>query len=108
MQLAKKEYVRSPTNGELLVKNLRLLDLDEEFDGPNVQSRTFAEVSTVDKRPSRTKAAYWILYKLFEAWNPGITHKAGTRCIVKALKFTLTTFVFRLCGHAGLLQMQNR
>lgn len=57
------------TNHELLIKNLRLLDLDEEFDWPNVEKSTFAAADPIQNQKRRVYCAEWILYKLFEIWN---------------------------------------
>ena len=56
--------------GESLVKNLRLLDLDEEFDWPQVTSKTFAAADSIRNLSKRTYAAGWIFYKLFELFEP--------------------------------------
>jgi hypothetical protein len=76
----KSSYALS--NGELLVKNLRLLDLDEEFDWPQICSNTFAASDSVKNLSRRSYCAAWILYKLFELFEPAETkavccHKEG-------------------------------
>ena len=51
------------------IKNLRLLDLDEEFDWPDVRPGTFSEDSSVTSASTRISCANWILFKLFEIWD---------------------------------------
>ena len=64
--------------GELLLKNLRLLDFDEEFDWPQVTSKTFAATDSVRNLTKRAYAAGWILYKLFELFEPKETKAVST------------------------------
>ena len=61
---------RTPANTELLIKNLRLLDLDEEFDWPKIKRETFIASDSIQNLRSRVRAAEWILYKLLELWEP--------------------------------------
>jgi hypothetical protein len=61
----------SPTaNTDLLIKNLRLLDLDEEFDWPQVRPNNFTATSTAQEQKSRVRCAEWIFYKLLDVWDP--------------------------------------
>lgn len=61
---------RNTAHTDLLIKNLRMLDLDEEFDWPKIQLETFAVTSTIQEQKERVRCGEWILYKLFELWNP--------------------------------------
>ena len=64
---------RSPvasTTTELLIKNLRLLDLDEEFDWPKIRPDTFAAADAVQNQRNRVYCAQWALFKLLEIWDP--------------------------------------
>ncbi|MCJ1398791.1 hypothetical protein MMC11_001992 [Xylographa trunciseda] len=61
------------SDGEILLKNLRLLDLDDEFDWPAISKNTFAASDTIKNQKQRIQFAEWILYKLFERWNPSDT-----------------------------------
>jgi HAUS augmin-like complex subunit 6 N-terminus len=63
-----------PLSAQTLSKNLRLLDLDEEFDWPGIDSETFAASSTVQDQQQRCYAAQWLLYKLFALWDPEWTN----------------------------------
>ena len=58
------------SNPELLLKNLRLLDLDEEFDWPQIIVTTFAAADNVRNLSKRAYCAGWIFYKLLELYEP--------------------------------------
>ena len=49
----------------LLIRNLRLLRLDEEIDYPNIELDTFDVKDTVDNQRQRIQTAEWLFYKLF-------------------------------------------
>ena len=55
---------------ESLLRNLRLLDLDEEFDWPSISHDTFAANDAIQNQKRRTSSAEWVLFKLFELWSP--------------------------------------
>ena len=77
--MSKYSQSRVPTNADVLVKNLRLLDLDEEFDWPNVKCETFAANDSIQNQKSRVRAAEWILYKLFEILEPEETKRVSSK-----------------------------
>lgn len=56
-----------------LLKNLRLLDLDEEFDSPSITRSTFSATSAPSETSTRIHAALWVLYRLFERYDPDWT-----------------------------------
>ena len=60
-------------DGEILLRNLRLLDLDDDFDWPAISKDTFTASDTIKNQKQRIQCAEWILYKLFEKWNPSET-----------------------------------
>ena len=60
-----------------LLRNLRLLNLDEEFDWPSISTETFAASDTVQNQKRRVRCAEWVLYKLFEIWDPEETAKVS-------------------------------
>jgi len=53
-----------------LLRNLRLLDLDEEFDWPGVSHETFAASDAIQNQKRRVRTAEWLLYKFFEILDP--------------------------------------
>lgn len=60
-----------PTDAALLVKNLRFLDLDLLTDWPDVTSSTFRAGKALQvTQKNRVKCAEFVLFKLFELWNP--------------------------------------
>ena len=61
------------SDGDILLRNLRLLDLDDEFDWPTISISTFAASDTIKNQRQRIHKAEWVLYKLFEKWNPSET-----------------------------------
>ncbi|MCJ1393071.1 hypothetical protein MMC18_005943 [Xylographa bjoerkii] len=66
---------QATSDGEILLKNLRLLDLDEEFDWPTITKDTFAASDTIRNQKQRIQRAEWVLYKLFEKWDPSETEQ---------------------------------
>ena len=74
-------------NGEFLLRNLRLLDLDEDFDWPAISKDTFAAGDPIQNQKQRVWCAEWVLYKLFEKWNPSeaeqvISHSFCTTLLI--------------------------
>ena len=72
-----RPHGRPTTDSEILIKNLRLLDLDEEFDWPHIRADTFAGAGSAVTTSEGQRAGYWALYKLLEAWDPQTTRKVG-------------------------------
>jgi hypothetical protein len=68
------------TDHSLLVKNLRLLNLDEEFDWPKLTPETFSAKDSVQHQSQRVRAAEWILFKLFQIWDGSETSKVTFKC----------------------------
>lgn len=62
-----------PLSGpELLVTNLRLLDLDLLDDWPQINVQTFTTKDAQQNASRRISCVEWALYRLFEIWNPRI------------------------------------
>lgn len=60
-----------PTDAALLVKNLRFLDLDLSQQWPDLNASTFrAGKSSQVTQKHRIKCAEFVLFKLFELWDP--------------------------------------
>ena len=70
--------VPCPLSVETLLRNLRLLDLDDEFDWPAITSATFAADDGGQNQKRRIRAAEWVIYKLFEIWDPEGTKSVHT------------------------------
>ena len=62
-------------HGEILLRNLRLLDLDDDFDWPAISKDTFTANDTIKNQKQRIQRAEWVLYKLFEKWSPTETEQ---------------------------------
>lgn len=72
-----------PSDAALVLRNLRLLDLDQLPDWPGVRVETFKSCKDVHVgQKDRTGAAEWVLYRLFEIWNPKETKSVCTRPII--------------------------
>ena len=69
-QFASTRFSHTFSSGHVFRKNLRLLDLDEEFDWPHITSNTFAANDSIRNLSKRTFAAAWIFYKLLEILEP--------------------------------------
>ncbi|MCJ1286723.1 hypothetical protein MMC26_006069 [Xylographa opegraphella] len=58
------------SDSDILLRNLRLLDLDDDFDWPGISKDTFIASDTIKNQKQRIQRAEWVLYKLLERWNP--------------------------------------
>lgn len=61
------------SNGAVLsfLRNLRLLDLDQLPDWPDISPATFAITGTgVQGQKKRVQVVEWALFRLFEIWDP--------------------------------------
>ncbi|KAK8059092.1 hypothetical protein PG996_009022 [Apiospora saccharicola] len=54
----------------LFLTNLRLLDLDQEEDWPDITPATFSSKDPVGGQKKRIQAVEWALYQLFNLWDP--------------------------------------
>lgn len=65
-----------PSAADLWLRNLRMLDLDRLSDWPSkVTTQTFRD-DDVRTRKGRARRAEWILYRLFELWDPRETQSS--------------------------------
>ena len=70
---------------ELLLANLRLLNLDLRQDWPELSPRTFSTKDAQQNQKQRIKCTEWVLYRLFEIWDPEETRDVGLLLIPEAL-----------------------
>src|ERR1700760_2100530 len=69
-----------PSLAELFLTNLRLLDLDNRSDWPNISSKTFSSKDTLNQnQKARIRCSEWALYRLFELWDPEETRDVRLR-----------------------------
>ncbi|KAK8091323.1 hypothetical protein PG994_000828 [Apiospora phragmitis] len=54
----------------LFLTNLRLLDLDQEEDWPDITPATFSAKDAAGGQKKRIHAVEWALYQLFNLWDP--------------------------------------
>lgn len=54
----------------LFLTNLRLLDLDQEEDWPEITPATFSSKDATGGQKKRIQAVEWALYQLFNLWDP--------------------------------------
>ncbi|KAK8050878.1 hypothetical protein PG993_002263 [Apiospora rasikravindrae] len=54
----------------LFLTNLRLLDLDQEEDWPDLTPATFSAKDAAGGQKKRIQAVEWALYQLFNLWDP--------------------------------------
>ncbi|OJJ42733.1 hypothetical protein ASPZODRAFT_29052 [Penicilliopsis zonata CBS 506.65] len=59
-------------HGAVFVRNLKLLQLDQQEDWPNISTRTLAP--SQQNQRQRVKAVEWALYQLFSIWDPEATY----------------------------------
>lgn len=82
--LSVKASVRPPQNNnnplpisdaKLFVTNLRLLNLDQQPDWPNITVQSLSSRNADQKQ--RISGVEWALFRLFEIWNPEDTNQVG-------------------------------
>lgn len=54
----------------VLLTNLRLLDLDRHEDWPGDPTPSFTGKESPQKQKVRSQYAEWVLYRLYEIWDP--------------------------------------
>ncbi|KAH0407058.1 hypothetical protein KCU90_g23381, partial [Aureobasidium melanogenum] len=59
----------SPSNISLFVSNLRLLNLDQRQDWPDITVQTFDTKDALQNQKKRIACVEWSLYRLFELWD---------------------------------------
>ncbi|KAI4754766.1 hypothetical protein E4T52_09790 [Aureobasidium sp. EXF-3400] len=59
----------SPSNISLFVSNLRLLNLDQRQDWPDITVQTFHIKDALQNQKKRVACVEWSLYRLFELWD---------------------------------------
>lgn len=69
--------VTQPSNLDLFLANLRILDLDLLEDWPGITAQTFGSSAAGQKR--RIQAVEWSLYYLFSLWDPQEAQTASPR-----------------------------
>jgi hypothetical protein len=65
------------SNIKLFVTNLRLLDLDQREDWPDITLQTFSTKNAEQNQKKRIAAAEWALFRLCELWDPVETREVG-------------------------------
>ncbi|KZF25461.1 hypothetical protein L228DRAFT_258882 [Xylona heveae TC161] len=59
-----------PSNINLFLTNLRLLDLHLRSDWPSITPQTFSTKIALQNQKARISSVEWALFRLFEIWNP--------------------------------------
>lgn len=67
----------SPSNISLFVSNLRLLNLDQRQDWPDITVQTFDTKDALQNQKKRVACVEWSLYRLFELWDRDITREVS-------------------------------
>ncbi|KAH0369513.1 hypothetical protein KCU65_g3230, partial [Aureobasidium melanogenum] len=73
--LAPKPRSLSPSNISLFVSNLRLLNLDQRQDWPDITIQTFDTKDALQNQKKRVACVEWSLYRLFELWDRETTRE---------------------------------
>jgi HAUS augmin-like complex subunit 6 N-terminus len=69
-------------NISLLVRNLRLLDLDLRSNWPGITVQTFSTKDANQNLRQRVKCVEWALYQLFALWDLEETNNVCTECMI--------------------------
>jgi len=65
----------SPSNVAIFIRNLKLLQLDQLDDWPNITTRALSAAQQNQRQ--RVKCVEWALYRLFEIWDPEGAQNVG-------------------------------
>ncbi|KAH0284252.1 hypothetical protein KCU62_g8431, partial [Aureobasidium sp. EXF-3399] len=65
----------SPSNISLFVSNLRLLNLDQRQDWPDITEQTFDTKDALQNQKKRVSCTEWSLYHLFGVWDKDTTRE---------------------------------
>jgi hypothetical protein len=68
---------QGPSNITTFVRCLRLLDLDQLSDWPDITENVFTSKAAQQNLQGRIKAVEWGLYRLFELYDPKETYTVG-------------------------------
>ena len=68
---------QGPSNIVTFVRCLRLLDLDQLSDWPDITENVFSSKAALQNLQARIKAVEWSLYRLFELFDPKETYTVG-------------------------------
>lgn len=69
-----QQHVAGPSYISLFLTNLKLLDLDQRDDWPDITAVTFSTKDAQQNQKKRIQCVEWALYRLFEIWDPEETH----------------------------------
>ena len=61
--------MHSPSNVNLFLTNIRLLDLDLRDDWPGITVQTFSTKDAQQNQKARIQCVEWALYRLYEIWD---------------------------------------
>jgi hypothetical protein len=75
--LPPKSRSLSPSNITLFVSNLRLLNLDQRQDWPDITLQTFDAKDALQNQKKRVSCTEWSLYRLFEIWDRETTREVN-------------------------------
>jgi hypothetical protein len=67
----------SSSNISLFVSNLRLLNLDQHQDWPDITIQTFDTKDALQNQKKRVSCTEWSLYRLFEIWDRDTTREVS-------------------------------
>jgi hypothetical protein len=64
------QLTSGPSNVNLFITNLRLLELDLREDWPDITAVTFSTKDAQQNQKKRIQCVEWALYQLFAIWDP--------------------------------------
>ena len=106
-QVAPTKGLHASPHGQALLRNLRLLDFDEEFDWPQITGWSFVATDGVRNLQKRIFAAGWIAYKLLEVLEPKETKHVSSRLWALIGKCRLIDLIIRIWKYTFPLSNQS-
>jgi len=86
---APKSRSMSPSNISLFVSNLKLLNLDQRQDWPDITVRTFDTKDALQNQKKRVAGVEWSLYRLFEIWDRETTRDVSQDLLSRQVSLCL-------------------
>ena len=73
-----KSKSKGRPNSVLILTNLRLLGFEQRNDWPKASSQSFRQADLAQVRHDNVYFIEWILYRLFEIWDPDLTREVSS------------------------------
>jgi len=95
--------LNGPSNVQLFLTNLKLLDLDLRDDWPGMGVITFSTKDSQQNQKKRVQAVEWALFQLFTLWDPEETQNVRIHTLAFTINLIFESRSFNLSSHLSSL-----